>query len=235
MTKDPDPEIARLREEYARRADDADSDDRYSSANPAFQWILATRQRAIIDFFERFGVFDFSKLRILEMGCGSGGVLEEFIDLGSEPVNMFGVDLLWDRLRVAKYKIENCSWVSADGQNLPFSAETFDLVLQFTAFSSILNLSTKATMAKEMMRVLKPGKGILWYDFIWNPLNRQTRGIPITQVRNLFPGMLITARRITLAPPISRTLIPEHQRLATALSRISFLNSHLLVWIQKPG
>src|SRR5690606_41271312 len=61
---DSNPDIQRLREEYSRRADVAGSDDRYSNSNPAYQWMLVTRQQAIKEFLECFGVSDLSKLRI---------------------------------------------------------------------------------------------------------------------------------------------------------------------------
>lgn len=231
---DRNSEIQRLREEYSRRAAIANSDHRYSFSNPAYQWMMATRRQAIIELLDSFQTKDLSNIRILEMGCGSGGVLQEFIDLGAVPGKLFGVDLLYERLRVAIEMQPTCSWITANGEQLPFSSDSFDLVLQFTAFSSILDTSTKVKMASEMLRVLKPGQGILWYDFIWNPINRQTRGIPLSEVKKLFPQLRITSRRITLAPPIARRILPHHQPLADKLTQITFLNSHLLAWIQKP-
>ena len=230
---DPNPDIKRLRKEYTRRAQSAGRDDRYSSTNPAYQWLMATRHQAIIELLDHFRRKDLSQLRILEMGCGSGGVLQEFISLGAEPSNLYGVDLLFDRLRVASCNLPACSYITANGQQLPLPADSFDLVLQFTAFSSILDPSTKLSMATEIVRVLKSSGGILWYDFVWNPLNRQTDGIPRSQVKKLFPEMQITSRRITLAPPLTRILLPRFQSIAKGLTKLCFLNSHLLIWIQK--
>lgn len=231
---DPNSDIQRLRKEYDRRAAIANADDRYSSSNPAYQWMLANRHQAIIELLHRFQVSDLSRMRILEMGCGSGGVLQEFLGLGAKAVNLFGIDLLYDRLDVANQILPASSLITANGQYLPFTSESFDLVLQFTAFSSILDSFTKLTMANEMVRVLRPGQGIIWYDFVWNPLNRQTRGIPLSEVRKLFPAMKVTSRRITLAPPVTRRLLPHHEAFAERLTQLSVFNSHLLIWIQKP-
>ena len=230
-----DKEILRLREEYARRAAEGSADERYSLSNPSYRWILADRRKAIVDILKRQKITDLSKMRILEVGCGAGGVIDELIELGAEPTSSFGVDLLQDRLREANKRLPACYWISADGQSLPFEPDSFDMVLQFTAFSSILGRSTQETMAAEILRVLKPGQSVLWYDFIWNPLNRQTRGIPLAQIKQLFPGTQITSSRITLAPPLCRFLIPRFSWLPNALTRFAFLNSHLLAWIQKPG
>lgn len=230
-----DEEIQRLREEYARRAVEGCGDIRYSLANPSYKWILADRRKEVVDILKRQRITDLSKLRILEVGCGAGGVIDELIDLGADPASSFGVDLLHDRLRAANMHLPACNWISADGQALPFEPDSFDMVLQFTAFSSILGKTTQEAMAAEILRVLKPGKGVLWYDFIWNPLNRQTRGIPLAQLKQLFAGTQITSRRITLAPPLCRLLIPRFSWLSNALTKFAFLNSHLLAWIQKPG
>ena len=39
---------------------------------------------------------------MLEVGCGSGGNLRRMIDYGAPPENLFGFDLLPDRLRQAR-------------------------------------------------------------------------------------------------------------------------------------
>lgn len=231
---DSNSDIQRMREEYARRVALAGIDDRYSFSNPSYQWMLKNRSNAIIEFLKRYQKSDLSDLRILEIGCGSGGVLQEFISLGANSQNLIGVDLLIDRLRVANNALPACSWITSDGQHLPFPSESYDLVLQFTAFSSILDPFIKSTMAAEMTRVLKPGQGILWYDFIWNPTNPQTRGISLKEIKNLFPDCKLYSSRITLAPPLTRLLIPRFPRLANRLESIKLLNSHLLIWIQKP-
>ena len=168
------------------------------------------------------------------MGCGSGGVLTRLVELGADPANLIGVDLLPDWLGSAKANLPKSAFVTTNGQYLPFPEESFDLVLQFTAFSSVLDKQTKRMMADEIVRVLKPGQGLLWYDFIWNPLNHQTRGIALSEIRGLFPQMRLISRRITLAPPIARKLIPRFKPLADWLTKLKIFNSHLLLWIQKP-
>lgn len=111
--------------------------------------------------------------------------------------------------------------------------ESFDLALQFTAFSSVLDPEIKRDMAEAMLRVLKPDGGVLWYDFIWNPTNSQTKGIGLKEIKSLFPGCTFLVSRITLAPPLIRLLLPKYPRLVEWLSSLIILNSHLLVWIQK--
>ena len=75
-------------------------------------------------------------------------------------------DLLFDRLEEASESLPDCTWINANGQDLPFKDESFDLAIQFTAFSSVLDPEIKRDMAEAMLRVLKPDGGVLWYDFI---------------------------------------------------------------------
>ena len=89
---------------------------------------------------------------------------------------------------------------------MPFPAGSFDLVLQYTAVSSILNPVLRREICHEMARALKPGGLILSYDFWLNPTNSQTRGLGLMEILESFRGCRLSYQRITLAPPIARRL-----------------------------
>lgn len=230
---DLDRDIKRLRQEYARRSSDGFLATRYSTDNPAQRYMIERRHQAIKTLLGQRLKTRLSDLSILEIGCGSGGVLGEFESLGADETKLFGLDLLHDRLLLAQQSLAFSPFVCGNGQYIPFSSNSFDLLLQFTAFSSILDKTVKMQMASEMSRVLKTGGAVVWYDFIWNPTNPQTKGIKLSEIRTLFEGFTISPLRITLAPPLIRMLVPKFHSLANGLSSIKFLNSHLLVWIQK--
>ena len=48
---------------------------------------------------------------------------------------------------------------------LAFPDATFDLVVQSTVFTSVLDATMKHQMAAEMLRVVKDDGVILWYDY----------------------------------------------------------------------
>ena len=116
----------------------------------------------------------------------------------------------------------------ADGQNLPFSNASFDLVSQYSVFSSVLEQVVRVNLANEMGRVLKPQGIILWYDFWLNPTNPQTRGIKPAEVHKLFPGSQFIFLKTTLAPPITRGIIGISQKTCTFLEKLKLFNSHYL-------
>ena len=123
----------------------------------------------------------------------------------------------------------------ADGAWLPFRSASFDLVLQFTLFTSVLDPGVRRSIAAEMLRVLAAGGLIVWYDF-WpdNPANPEVRGIRPAEIRALFPGCRIDFQRITLPPPLTRRLVPFSRTLTDLLSKVEFLKAFYLASIRKP-
>ncbi|GAB1472141.1 class I SAM-dependent methyltransferase [Chloroflexota bacterium] len=236
----PLDDIARLRNEYERRKQRFAQSDLYSLFNVANLFIVQGRQRQVLAALKKNGFTDLSNLRILEMGCGGGGVLTEYLGFGASPENLIGVDLLFDRLLHARHILPGSGFANADGQSLPHPSGTFDLVLQYTAISSILDPQIRRNICAELLRVLrspdpasgKPGGLLLWYDFWLNPTNPQTRGVRPQEIRELFPGCNFEFHRVTLAPPLARRLVPLSWGLALFLERLKIFNSHYLAAIR---
>ena len=79
---------------------------------------------------------------------------------------------------------------SGNAARLALPNDFFDVVLQSTVFTSILDRSLQHAIAVEMLRVLKPDGFILWYDFRWNnPRNPDVRGIQAQEISELFSGV----------------------------------------------
>lgn len=230
----PDTKLAgELRAEYSRRDQALHDRDLYSPLNPGHLFMLQSRQQATLRALTEAGVHSLSGLHILEVGCGKGGVLLEYLGLGAHQALLCGIDVLEDRVAAARELLPRAHLVTGDAQDLPFDGESFDVVLQYTAFSSVLDRHARARMAAEMMRVLrKPAGLIIWYDFWTNPTNRQTCGIRLPEIRSLFPGCRVAARRITLAPPLVRRIAPCSFLACGLLESFRLLNSHYLAVIQ---
>ncbi len=233
MLSKPKNDLRRMREEYAAREDRLQDSDKYSATNPAYQFLMHQREIQIQRLMEAAGWVDLADSQVLEIGCGRGEVLETFQRFGVPASHLFGIDLLHERVKQAGFSVPDSCLVKADAQSLPFTSHTFDVLLQFTAFSSVLDSQVKQNMASEMLRVLKDDGVIIWYDFWWNPLNRQTNGIRPSEIKHLFPQCDTQTRKITLAPPIVRILIPKLPRVARWLEGLIILNSHYLALIRK--
>jgi len=224
-------DLSRLRTEYEDRERRFAGSDVYSPFNRANLFAVQGRQRAIQTALRRHGLISLREARILEMGCGDGGVLAEFLTFGASPQNLFGIDLLPDRLREAQNRLPGSPIVNADGSCLPFPSASFDLILQFTALSSILDADLRRDIARDMLRLLRPAGLILSYDFWLNPTNPQTHGLRPTEIRELFPNCRVSIQRITLAPPIARRLAAFSWGLCYFLESLTIFNSHYLAAI----
>jgi SAM-dependent methyltransferase len=221
-----------LHETYAARERRLAGSDTYSLSNPAYLFTIQQRQRDVIRLLKREEMLPLIEKDILELGCGNGGVLLELLAGGANPHRLHGTDLLAGRIEQAHQQLPNLALTCADGRQLPYADNSFDLILQFTVFSSILPRSVCYTVAEEVRRVLRPDGLILWYDFWLNPKNKETWGIRPRQIRELFPDCRYLFHRITLAPPLARRVVPVSWTGALILERLRILNTHYLVAIR---
>ncbi len=225
-------EAAAVVARYAQRVDDG----RYDPLRPEVMLARQERERVLIGLLRRHLCKPLRDLDLLEVGCGSGDNLLELLRLGADPARLVGSELLPERVATARARLPAASVVHAgDATALPFDAACFDLVLQVTVFSSLLDDAFQQRLADRMWHWLRPGGAVLWYDFTWdNPRNQHVRGVPMARVRALFPQATIEARRVTLAPPIGRRVAALHPALWRVFNGLPLLRTHRLAWIGKP-
>jgi ubiquinone/menaquinone biosynthesis C-methylase UbiE len=224
----------RIRAEYARRAADPRLQGQYSLLRRDVQFAVQTRERDVLQVLQRADLTPLDRLDVLEVGCGEGGVLLELLRWGADPARLHGCDLLPGRLLSARQRLPVATaLLAADGGALPYPAARFDLVLQFTVFTSVLDDGLRRRMAREMWRVLRPGGAVLWYDFRFQGRNRAVRAIHPREARALFPEGEFLERRVTLAPPISRRLAGWSWLACELLARIPWLRTHDLILVRK--
>ena len=219
-------------ERYSRRH----PGDLYSVLRPEVWLAMQERQRAILRLLCAHTHKRVAELRVLEIGCGSGSNLQEFMRLGFDPANLVGNELLPERFTAARRSLPAAVELHpGDALALPFADESFDIVYQSTVFTSLLDNDFQQRLADRMWRWVRCGGAVLWYDFTFdNPKNKEVRGLPLSRVRDLFPQGLIDAQRVTLAPPISRRVVRLHHALYPMLNLLPLLRSHLLCWVHKP-
>lgn len=229
-----DVEHARVQAAYGRR--DARRDARlYSYFNRANLFSIQERERRVLALLAAHGLSDLASLRILEVGCGSGFWLRQFIQWGARPENLAGVDLLHSRVVQGRQLCPAAVFLGCqNAQQLGLAANSFDLVVASTVFSSILDGNVRAQVAAEILRVLRRGGAVLWYDFFRNnPSNPDVRGVTRKEIERLFPGCTVNAQRVTLAPPLARRLAGFSLTLCRGLSAIRVLNTHYLALIER--
>jgi SAM-dependent methyltransferase len=110
--------------------------------------------------------------RLLDVGCGTGTDLANWLERGWPADRLAGVDLVEDRIAVARARCPGVDLRVTAGAQLPFESRTFDVATAVTVFSSILDASLRRQLFGEMRRVVRNDGIVLVYDFVVrNPRN----------------------------------------------------------------
>ena len=218
---------------YARRRDG----DRYSPQRPEVQRMLQERQRAMRALFAQAGRADLAALRLVEVGCGSGGNLLELLRMGCQPQQLCGIELLPERLAQARAALpEAVQLIGGDALQAPIALASMDIVYMSTVLSSLLDDAYQQRLASALWGWVKPGGAVLVYDFtVNNPRNPDVRGVPLARLQALFPQARLQHRRVTLAPPLARAVVRLHPALYDMCNALPLLRTHVLAWLQKPA
>ena len=192
------------------------------------------RQQSLVFFFREIGLSSLNGLRILDVGCGSGGQLRRLTDFGAQPENCIGIDLFRPSLAAARRQNPNITFLEGSAAELPFASGELDLVFQFTVFTSVLDARIRRAMASEVHRVLRPGGYFIWYDFLYsNYKNPNVRGIGRGEIGDLLRAFHLRFQKVTLAPPIGRKASKISPALYRFLAAIPLLRTHCFCFAQK--
>lgn len=183
----------------------------------------------------RRGLLPLTGRSILEIGCGTGRELARLLAWGAGPSNLYGVDLLPDRIAEARAAYPDFHFDQQNAEALRFADGSFDLVLIMTVFSSIQDDRMARKVAGEIDRVLKPGGLVAWYDFRYrSPGNLHVHPVSRAGIHALFPTYAIDLRSATLIPPLARRLGPLTSVVYPFLGGLPVLRSHYLGVLVKP-
>lgn len=135
----------------------------------------------------------FSKLKILDIGCGTGASIIEMKKLWGKEIEVYGVDNVNLQVELAHKKIKEYGvWSEIayyDGNLLPFKNDFFDLVY---SFDELTRFSDTYNWLEELSRVLMPSGSVALYSnskigknsYLASSLQKQ--GIHIANTSNLY-------------------------------------------------
>ena len=231
--KSGDRVIAEVMKEFERR-NEPRFVERYSWHKSENQFGHVQLARRIIRQLHRQGRFPLSGSKLLDVGCGSGTWLLDFVQWGVGGRDLAGLDTDETRIAEARRRVPGADLKVGDARHLPWPDSHFDTVIQFTVFSSIPDPYVQAQIAAEMLRVLKPGGIIISYDLRWNnPANSRVHSVTKSDLRRIFPGAAMEFEACSLPAPIARAVVPISWSLALAVEAIPILRSHYCAFVTK--
>jgi ubiquinone/menaquinone biosynthesis C-methylase UbiE len=168
-------------------------------------------ESSIYSALQKASLLNTKDSKILDVGCGGGGSLTRFLHLGFSPENLFGIDILEERIKEAQKKYPNLTFICDDAANMPFSENNFDLTIESTMFVQITNEKLSSKIAKEMLRVTKQKGYILLIDWRYSkPNNPNYLGLSKKRIQDLFSvgssTNIISQYNGALTPPVGRII-----------------------------
>jgi SAM-dependent methyltransferase len=129
-------------------------------------WWFVARRTAAVQFLKDHAPEE-GPLRILDAGCGTGGLLDVLSQWPDAEVT--GIDFAGEALSFCRQRGHR-RLAGSDLTVLPFRSDSFDVV---TALDVLEHIQNDARALEEIFRVLRPG-GILVasvpaYQFLWGP------------------------------------------------------------------
>jgi len=166
--------------------------------------------------------------KLLEVGCGTGHWSRYFSNKGFE---VTGVDVSGEMIEIANQKhIPNSRFEVADGQNLPFAYESFDVAAAITALEFT---SDPAKMLSEMARCVKKSEGVLIIGVLnalsgYNQKRKKISG-SVYSAANMFSPQQIRDLLSLYGISTIRTtgFVPENERLLGMSSLWEYLGQFL--------
>jgi SAM-dependent methyltransferase len=120
---------------------------------------------------------------ILDVGCGGGLDLADLLGRGWPAGRLAGVDLVAERIAIAREQCPGVRLELGDGAHLPFADGSFAIATAVTVFSSILDAGRRRALFEDMTRVVAPGGHVIVYDFvIRSPRNRNVVAMPMSDL-----------------------------------------------------
>lgn len=222
-------EVQRVKSVYRNRSEG----DLYSLLRPEVSIEYLSRLRVLHKYLNSVFGADVKDLKLLDVGCGFGDWLLDFVRLGFSPRNLVGVDILEERLLVAGRRLSSDVRLICDDIVANPLLEKFDIINISLVFSSIIDDKYRAELMTAVMHHLSPDGIVLIYDFRYsNPYNREVRPLTIADIKMLLQGRRFQVETMTIAPPISRFVAHHLKFLLQILNKIPLFRTHHLFLIR---
>ncbi len=183
-------------------------------------WFLS-RRAIFFDVLDR-AMAGKKGLKVLEIGCGAGGMLGPLQRYGE----VHGMDIDVEYLRYCKERgFPNV--LAGSGHDLPFRSESYDLV---ALFDCLEHIPDEGRALQEIRRILKPGGKVFFslpaYEWLWSnndDIAHHQRRYTATRLRRSLASAGLTTLRTTYFNAILLPLIIPSVLLQKLRGRLGLL------------
>lgn len=163
-----------------------------------------------------------SMRRILDVACGTGDLAVEIRAAAHPDCTVVGADFVGEMLVRAldKPRADGITWIEADGLQLPFRDESFDLA---TIAFGLRNMESLDAGLQEMRRVLRPGGQLAVLEFT-TPENPIIRAAYMPYFLHVLPRIAATLSRKSAYMYLGQSVVhfPRRRELAACMKRNGF-------------
>lgn len=222
---DKTKEIERIKYVYGKYSPHS---SKWSNNNIRNKLIYEERFENLKNLLELHNI-NINNSKILDAGCAGGNFFASLLKSGIEEENIYGIDIRKNRIEDAKKKFPKSNLRLMDARIMDFQNDSFDIVLAFTLYSSILDKNIRKQISKEIVRVLNKGGVLLYYDIRYNnPFNRNVYKMTASDIDYLFPSMKKTLMPLTVSPPLIRKMGTLSRRFYPLLANLNLFKTHYL-------
>ncbi len=178
--------------------------------NPEVTFQTFAFDRANIRALQQIDV-DRESAKVLDVGCGTGASLVQFIRLGFRPENLTGVDPSAERISRAQRDFPSVAFKCENGDSMTLPDAMFDIAFESTLFMMLTSEDVARRVAAQMLRVTRPGGYLMLTDWRYAmPKSRDHRPMSSGRIASLF-GVgtttdVVARERGALVPPLGRFL-----------------------------
>lgn len=180
---------------------------------------------------------DLSDAHILDVGAAQGYGLTPFMTAAFREDQLHGVEMFTSRIEEGKKLHPSLDIVHGDGSKMDmFDDGAFDIVCEQFCFCHVPDFDLQGKIAREMLRVCKPGGYIFVHDWRMTMERIKIYGPSFGRIARMFEGASLVRRyRSQLFPPVGRMLSRFAPSLYFPARRIPFLCGSWLTVLRKEG
>lgn len=103
-------------------------------------------------------------VKLLDLGCGTGGILHYFFQNGFPNKNLTGIDLSDLRIKRAQQNFPDINFICGDAVHFKLENQKFDIITAFDLYSHLATKEELNTALKNVHHHLNENGIFLWYD-----------------------------------------------------------------------